>query len=209
MTDPRTKSDIRPGEATVGRPAAQTDAGVYFIGRIRTPWTDAQGLPEERPRGPRDRGGLHRRGRSALGGGAGRGRDLLAPDPALLDGPGAPRSRGAGAGPLRRRPRHLCAALAGAAEPDRAQRGASCVKVEGTRLESIGLDCLDGTPLLDIKPYFASTDSIPDAQVGWHATGSGPPQQARTKQTIQNAVNRALNRPSPAADQWSDQRGKP
>ena len=32
----------------------------------------------------------------------------------------------------------------------------------------VGLDCLDGTPLLDIKPYFASTDSVPDAVVGWH-----------------------------------------
>jgi tRNA (Thr-GGU) A37 N-methylase len=33
----------------------------------------------------------------------------------------------------------------------------------------VGLDCLDGTPLLDLKPYFASTDAIPDARVGWHA----------------------------------------
>lgn len=29
------------------------------------------------------------------------------------------------------------------------------------QLDSI--DVLDGTPLIDIKPYFASTDSIPDA----------------------------------------------
>jgi tRNA-Thr(GGU) m(6)t(6)A37 methyltransferase TsaA len=41
--------------------------------------------------------------------------------------------------------------------------------VEGTRLSVIGLDCLDGTPLLDLKPYFASTDAVPDARVGWHA----------------------------------------
>jgi tRNA-Thr(GGU) m(6)t(6)A37 methyltransferase TsaA len=40
--------------------------------------------------------------------------------------------------------------------------------VEGTKLSVIGLDCLDGTPLLDIKPYFASTDAVPDAVVGWH-----------------------------------------
>jgi tRNA (Thr-GGU) A37 N-methylase len=40
--------------------------------------------------------------------------------------------------------------------------------IAGNRLEVIGLDCLDGTPLLDIKPYFASTDSVPDATVGWH-----------------------------------------
>ena len=35
------------------------------------------------------------------------------------------------------------------------------------------LDCIDGTPLLDIKPYLATTDSQPDATMGWldpHAT---------------------------------------
>ena len=37
-------------------------------------------------------------------------------------------------------------------------------------LSVIGLDCLDGTPLIDIKPYFASTDSVPEAVVGWHQT---------------------------------------
>jgi tRNA (Thr-GGU) A37 N-methylase len=40
--------------------------------------------------------------------------------------------------------------------------------IEGNRLSVIGIDCLDDTPLLDIKPYFASTDSVPDAAVGWH-----------------------------------------
>ena len=30
-----------------------------------------------------------------------------------------------------------------------------------------GLDCLDGTPLLDLKPYIARTDSHPEAIVGW------------------------------------------
>lgn len=39
---------------------------------------------------------------------------------------------------------------------------------DGNRLSVVGLDCLDGTPLLDIKPYFASTDSVPEALVGWH-----------------------------------------
>jgi tRNA (Thr-GGU) A37 N-methylase len=42
------------------------------------------------------------------------------------------------------------------------------VRIEGPTLSVVGLDCLDGTPLLDIKPYFASTDSVPDAVVGWH-----------------------------------------
>jgi tRNA-Thr(GGU) m(6)t(6)A37 methyltransferase TsaA len=32
-------------------------------------------------------------------------------------------------------------------------------------LQVRGLDCLDGTPLIDIKPYFASVDSRPEATV--------------------------------------------
>ena len=42
------------------------------------------------------------------------------------------------------------------------------IGIEGNKLVVVGLDCLDGTPLLDIKPYFASTDSVPEAVVGWH-----------------------------------------
>jgi tRNA-Thr(GGU) m(6)t(6)A37 methyltransferase TsaA len=42
------------------------------------------------------------------------------------------------------------------------------LKVEGNKLSVVGLDCLDGTPLIDLKPYFASTDAVPDAVVGWH-----------------------------------------
>src|SRR5262249_20888954 len=47
-------------------------------------------------------------------------------------------------------------------------------RVEGTKLSVVGLDCLDETPLLDIKPYFASTDAVTDAVVGWHAAGKYP-----------------------------------
>jgi len=35
------------------------------------------------------------------------------------------------------------------------------------------LDCTDGTPLLDIKPYLPTTDAVPAASMGWlgrHAT---------------------------------------
>lgn len=31
------------------------------------------------------------------------------------------------------------------------------------------LDCVDGTPLLDIKPYLRTTDAVPDARMGWLA----------------------------------------
>jgi tRNA (Thr-GGU) A37 N-methylase len=42
------------------------------------------------------------------------------------------------------------------------------VGLNGTTLSVVGLDCLDNTPLLDLKPYFASTDAVPEAKVGWH-----------------------------------------
>ncbi|HNR57074.1 MAG TPA: tRNA (N6-threonylcarbamoyladenosine(37)-N6)-methyltransferase TrmO [Methanothrix sp.] len=45
------------------------------------------------------------------------------------------------------------------------------VGVAGGRLRVRGLDALEGTPLLDIKPYFSEVDSIPDASVGWRNGG--------------------------------------
>ena len=46
---------------------------------------------------------------------------------------------------------------------------ARLVGIADNTLSVVGLDCVDGTPLLDLKPYFASTDSVPDAAVGWHS----------------------------------------
>jgi tRNA (Thr-GGU) A37 N-methylase len=46
---------------------------------------------------------------------------------------------------------------------------ARLIGIDGNTLSVVGLDCVDDTPLLDLKPYFASTDSVPDASVGWHA----------------------------------------
>ena len=40
-------------------------------------------------------------------------------------------------------------------------------RVEGSILSVKGLDLLDGTPILDIKPYIPAFDSIPDARSGW------------------------------------------
>lgn len=39
--------------------------------------------------------------------------------------------------------------------------------VRGTRLRVRGLDMLDGTPVLDLKPYVRYADSIPQATDGW------------------------------------------
>ncbi len=37
----------------------------------------------------------------------------------------------------------------------------------GPRIEVEGVDLVDGTPVLDIKPYIPYADSIPDANAGW------------------------------------------
>ena len=52
--------------------------------------------------------------------------------------------------------------------------GLSCVKLErveqtaeGSVLHISGADLVDGTPILDIKPYLPYCDSVPDARGGW------------------------------------------
>jgi len=41
------------------------------------------------------------------------------------------------------------------------------VSVDGCELTIEDVDILDGTPLLDIKPYVSSFDCFPDAKPGW------------------------------------------
>ena len=48
--------------------------------------------------------------------------------------------------------------------------GLSCVRlvrVEGLRVIVEGHDLLDGTPVLDLKPYLPYADAFPEARVGW------------------------------------------
>lgn len=40
-------------------------------------------------------------------------------------------------------------------------------KIEGRTLHIEGHDMLDGTPVLDIKPYIPYTDALPEATSGW------------------------------------------
>ncbi len=53
--------------------------------------------------------------------------------------------------------------------------GLSVVRLEGIRLERgvtievSGLDIVDGSPVLDIKPYLPYADALPDARSGWAA----------------------------------------
>ncbi len=41
------------------------------------------------------------------------------------------------------------------------------VKIEGNKVFVKGIDILDGTPLLDIKPYIEKFDSVQDSSSGW------------------------------------------
>jgi tRNA-Thr(GGU) m(6)t(6)A37 methyltransferase TsaA len=39
---------------------------------------------------------------------------------------------------------------------------------DGNRLTVRGLDAVDGSAVLDIKPYSSRIDSVPDASIGWY-----------------------------------------
>jgi tRNA (adenine37-N6)-methyltransferase len=48
--------------------------------------------------------------------------------------------------------------------------GLSCVRllsIQGLTIEIEGHDLLDGSPILDVKPYLPYADSFPEAQIGW------------------------------------------
>jgi tRNA (adenine37-N6)-methyltransferase len=44
---------------------------------------------------------------------------------------------------------------------------ARLVRVEGDTLHLAGIDLVDGTPILDVKPYVPESDCFPDASPGW------------------------------------------
>ena len=48
------------------------------------------------------------------------------------------------------------------------------LNVHGLELTVSGHDLLDGTPIIDIKPYLAYADSFPEATAGWTAEGDSP-----------------------------------
>jgi tRNA (Thr-GGU) A37 N-methylase len=45
-------------------------------------------------------------------------------------------------------------------------------EIKGNRLTVRGMDALDGSLLLDIKPYSAGIDSFPQARIAWQKDGS-------------------------------------
>lgn len=41
------------------------------------------------------------------------------------------------------------------------------VRVDGCDLHVHGIDLIDGTPILDVKPYIPYADAFPDSKAGW------------------------------------------
>ena len=153
----------RTGEVAIPLPD-KVDAGVYFIGRIRTPWTRR----EQCPKNARESEAVctvevDPRYAAALTGVESCSHlivlywmDKSRRDLVLQ----VPRHYGEARGTF---------ALRSPARPNPiAMSVVTVLQVSDSRLSVVGVDCLDGTPLIDIKPYFASTDSVPDAAVGWH-----------------------------------------
>lgn len=55
---------------------------------------------------------------------------------------------------------------------------------EGNRLMVRGMEALDGSPLIDIKPYSAQIDSIPGARIGWFDKSKGKGGRKMTKMIV-------------------------
>src|SRR6266542_4130104 len=136
-------SDIRPGEVAVPLPE-HFDAQLYFIGRIRTPWTRR----EDCPKNARESDAIC----------------TIEVDERWADALTDVES---------------CSHLFVLYWMDRARRDL-VLQVPRDYREPRGTFALRSpvrpnpiaasvVRLLDLKPYFASTDAVPDAVVGWHA----------------------------------------
>jgi tRNA-Thr(GGU) m(6)t(6)A37 methyltransferase TsaA len=157
------ENEIREGEVAVDAPPP-TDAGLVFIGRIRTPWTSRHETPRQgRQDGPICRIEIFDPWVPAL-----KGleqyqqveviywlhhsrRDLVLQSPTHA----TPRGTFALRSPLR--PNPLGTSIA------------KLVGIEGATVLVRGLDCLDGTPLIDLKPdrcAFTPTAPPPGDQAG-------------------------------------------
>lgn len=159
-------TDIRDGEEALPfDPSKQDgDAHLVFIGHVTSPW-------ENRSQCPKNMAAARQTGQAAQ---------------AILDPAYRPGLSGlehvshvilltwlgaAGRNLIRQRPRHRehatgTFALRSPVRPN--PIGLHVVRllsidIASGRLELEAIDVLDGTPLLDVKPYFASTDAVTDA----------------------------------------------
>ena len=156
------ETDLREGEVAIDLPPPK-DAALVFIGRIRTPWTSRLETPRQgRQDGPICRLEIFEPFVPAIKGvdfyeylevlywlDQSR-RDLVLQSP-KKDG----KTRGTFSlrSPVRPNPvgMHVAKLVA--------------VDIAAGLLTLDAIDALDGTPLIDLKPYFASVDSVPEATV--------------------------------------------
>jgi tRNA-Thr(GGU) m(6)t(6)A37 methyltransferase TsaA len=155
------ENEVRTGEVAVEAPTT-TDASLVFIGLIRTPWTSRLVAPRQgRPDGPICRIEVFEPWTGALGG-LGEyprievlywmhlsRRDLILQSPA---NDGAARGTFSLRSPVRPNPIGSSIAI--------------LVRIEGSTLHVRGLDCVDQTPLLDLKPDRALFTPIAPPQEG-------------------------------------------
>lgn len=156
----------REGEiALAGDPAAQSsDAGLAYIGRIASPWKLREDCPKNM-NAARERGGgafviVDAPYRPGLAGLAGFSHVVV-----LSWFEQAPRNL------IVQKPRHASDAkgvfaLRSPARPNPIGlhvAGIVSLDFEAGRIELDAIDALDGTPVIDLKPYFASVDAFPDA----------------------------------------------
>jgi len=148
MANSAGESELRPGEHTAELPE-RIDAGLYFIGRAVTPWKTRSDCPRQgdADNGPVCRIELDSRWRAALSGVKPSGRlqvlywmhearrDLVIQTPRPVEG-------ASGTFALRspNRPNPIASSMV------------AVVGIEDTVILVRGLDCVDGTPVLDIKP---------------------------------------------------------
>ena len=165
------RNEIRAGEMLV-EPPPPTDAGLVFIGQIRTPWTDRLETPRQgRLDGPTCR------------------IEVFEPWIAALDGIGefqrlevlywlhlsrrdlvrqSPRNDGIARGTF---------SLRTPARPNPiGTQIVALLRVEGGNVFVRGLDCLDGTPLIDLKPDRESFTPLAPRQPGDDQIGDIEPQ---------------------------------
>lgn len=160
------ENEIRPSKLAVTPPAAD-DAGLVFIGRIHTPWVSRMETPRQgRADGPVCRIEIFEPWVPALDGVAEferlevlywlhlSSRDLVRQSPAS-DGT----SRGTFSIRSPVRPNPIGTSIA------------TLVGIDGANVLVRGLDCLDGTPLLDLKPDRTLFRPIAPPQPGDFQTG--------------------------------------
>jgi tRNA (adenine37-N6)-methyltransferase len=154
-------NEIRDGEVAVAMPEA-TDAGLVFIGRITTPWTSRLECPRQgRLDGPTCRIEVFEPFVAALDGIEScemlevlywldqSRRDLVRQSPA---NDGTTRGTFALRSPVRPNPIGTSIVV--------------LIRRDGPMLDVRGLDCLDGTPLLDLKPERSRFTPIAPPQSG-------------------------------------------